>query len=114
MEPPTKTKRGYIPCVPRERRAKLKPLGTCAIKGQWTQEQLPLLVKNLCKKYPNISYMEIRPYEIHFTFEMNFNQLVPRIEKRKEFRVENPSKRRARKLPESTRPDEPCQKMANP
>jgi hypothetical protein len=102
--------------VPKEtKKVKLNPLGTCAIKGHWNQEQLPLVVKNLCKKYPNITYMEIRPYEIHFTFEMSFDQLVRKqAGKKREFKLENPSKRKARKVPDSIRSDEPCQKMANP
>jgi len=116
MVQPNKVHRKDIPCVPKGGKTpeELKPLGTCMVKGHWTQEQLPQIVKNLCKKYPNITFMEIRPYEIHFTFEMSFDSLIPKTGKRKEFSVENPSKRRAKTLPDCSRDERPCQKVANP
>lgn len=54
---------------------------------QFNPDTLSELVKRIWKKYPNITYLNITPSEINWTFEEEYENLIGEKEKK------NPSRR---------------------
>lgn len=61
----------------------------------WSQEELPKILKKICETYPGITWIEVRPNEIHWNFECRKEDLLPQ---KHEFKLENPSKRKEKKF----------------
>jgi hypothetical protein len=59
------------------------------LKGQWSQKDLPKIVKRIVDAYPGITSIEIYATEIRWHTELNYYDLFPK----KKFNGDNPSKR---------------------
>jgi len=62
--------------------------GRACMRTGWRQDELPKIIRGICKKYPGITYIEVNKDVINWNFEVHKDEIVKR-----KYPINNPSKR---------------------
>lgn len=58
-----------------KKKSRYKGHGT--LKVVWTQDELPIIVKAICKKYPGLTYLTVERNYISWNFELDKQDIIP-------------------------------------